>query len=225
MNLNDIEHNIKLCHSVFKSLIIDNNSKRTSEHVISWDNYISGINSDLYVKDFENMVDNRQFSFLLKDSSIVQIYYQTDDEKFIKYKLAYYPTPVVKKLTSDEIEDYFDEATNDLYLSYYSQLIDTFGEEIVYTNSNHVRFDYDSKVESHFKNHIQFGGINDLRIPVKFFIVPFCFIDFIIRNIYPSEFERIKEKSSYKALRALSSKYVELETFTEYDSLYVHKDF
>src|SRR5690606_34325583 len=152
------------------------------------------------VKDFENMVDNRQFSFLLKDSSIIQIYYESDEANLVKYRLAYYPTPVVRKLTSEEIEDYFDEATNDLYLSYYSQLIDTFGEEIVYTNSNHIRFDYDSKVTSHFKNHIQFGGINDLRIPYKFLINPFCFIDFIIRNIYPTDFQRIKEKPSYKAL-------------------------
>ena len=225
MNLNDIEHNLKLCHKVFKSLILDNNVKRTSDKIISWDNYISGINSDLYVKDFEQMVDKRQFSFLLKDSSLIQIYYQFNDEGIIKYKLAFYPTPIVKKLTSEEIEDYFDEATNDLYLSYYSQLINTFGDEIIYTNSNHLRFDYDSKVESHFKNHIQFGGINELRMPFKFLIIPFTFIDFIISNLYPIEFKLISNKPAYKALNTLSNKYIELDKLEDHHSIYIHKDF
>lgn len=225
MTLDFIENNIKLCHTVFKALIIDNNVKRTSDNTISWDKYISGISNDLYVKEFEKMIDERQFSFLLKDSSIIQIYYETENQDLIKYKLAYYPTPLVKKLTIEEVEDYFDEATNDLYLGYYSQLVDTFGEEILYTNSNHIRFDFDSKVTSHFKNHIQFGGINELRIPLKFIVLPFTFIDFIVRNVYSVEFAKISLKLSYLALKGNSKNYIELETLLNHDSLYLHKDF
>jgi hypothetical protein len=56
-------------------------------------------------------------------------------------------------------------------------------------NNSHLRFDYDSKVTSHSKCHLQFGGINNFRLTSKFIVSPFCFFHKIINDFFKKDFQ------------------------------------
>lgn len=128
-NINaDIEH-IKLC---YKDIILDT-LVESKNNIISWEKYSPGISKKLYAKEFEDLKNNRQYSFLLKNNGIVQIYYDFSNEKLNKAKLAYYPYPVVLKDVR-EIENYFDttedKTIGEYYFDIYGLIEAELGKEI-----------------------------------------------------------------------------------------------
>jgi len=73
-------------------------------------------------------------------------------------------------------------------------------------NTSHFRIDYDAKVESHHKVEIQFGGANNIRFPFEKLISPFLFFEFIVRYIFPKEFDELSTKQPYILYRGNSIK-------------------
>lgn len=44
------------------------------------------------------------------------------------------------------------------------------------SNTSHIRFDFDRDVASHCQSHIQFSGVQELRVPAAFFPQPLAFV-------------------------------------------------
>lgn len=155
-----------------------------SKSDISWVNYRPGIYSnEYYPLEYQWLLDNRQYSFLLRDGSFLQFYYAFDDEGLLSARAALYPKPLPSKIVE---EDLFTvaEAAQDMEEYDLSDHLLNVVEEIEKnskypSNTSHVRFDYDRKVKSHSKAHIQFGGLNDVRVEADFVPMPYAFVETI----------------------------------------------
>ncbi|MFA7523683.1 MAG: DUF2290 domain-containing protein [Halothiobacillaceae bacterium] len=186
MNIDFIRDDMGRIDRFFRRLIAERNYSVT-ESSVSWDDYKPGIGKRFfYLNYFQALVDSRQYSYLLIDGSVVQIYFDFKEGILNKSKMAFFPRPVVVRGDMKEVEDgflaYGDEYVLDCFLGAAdSESCADLGFE--FTNSSHIRIDYDADVASHSKSHFQFGGINELRIDIDKIVTPLVFFDFIISGI------------------------------------------
>lgn len=118
MTSDKIYNNLELCRNSFRKFIVTSNYNRFSDGSISWDNYTPGIYKNLYAKEYELIVRNRQYSFLLsEDRGCIQFYYSFDDGKLTKAKLAYYPYPVKIRDLNDLEHSIYD--ADDIFIGEY----------------------------------------------------------------------------------------------------------
>lgn len=131
--------------------------------------------------EYQYLIDHQQYSILLSDGSFFQFFYAFNGGQLSKARLAYYPRPIATSDSLGELEnaaeDAIDRFDEDLYehLFNWVELLDLQGKSP--SNTSHIRFDYDANVTSHCKSHIQFGGIQELRIPSECFPLPLIFIE------------------------------------------------
>lgn len=262
MTIEDVQNNLELTKQTFRKVIVTSNFKKINDSIISWPNYTSGVFRNLYTKEYELVVRNRQYSFLLKeDKGCVQFYYEIRNDGLIKAKLAYYPYPTKLKESSEELESYIYDSEDQIIGEYYYDLwnvlnhqfelnindeelkklikeskargndesaenliLNKFESKYEFTNSSHIRIDYDGNVKSHHKCEIQIGAINELRIPSQKIPTPFIFFDFLAKNLYSKEYKEIKSKSNFKTNFTISrSKSLDDFPFQE-DNFYVKLD-
>lgn len=214
MDINYISQCLDQINNIYSDMLLTSNYCR-KEQDISWNNYSPGIFSKiLYAKEYEQLLDERQYSFLLKDKSFFQFYYEFSNEVLTKAKLCFYPYPISNREDMDALEEYFCESGTDILETYYYGLKELQEMGVVSTNNSHFRFDYDHNVESHCKSHAQYGGINSLRIPFNHIINPILFFEFIIKNSfdgYDSMKETIENSEQYRhAMSAASRRYTEV---------------
>lgn len=205
MQINNVFSNIEAAYEIFKDFILDKNySQRINE--VGWPNYRPGISKKVYARQYEDLITDRKFTFLLKDGSAIQIYYNYDDRSLKKVRLAYYPVPKTIFIKPEEVDTYYNETYNEILEAHYMLLHDLMGHGVSVSNTTHVRFDYDRDVASHSVNHFQVDGIQELRIPFKHIITPFHFIDFLVRSIYPFEYAEVVKSPAFSHLSAVSSR-------------------
>lgn len=195
MNLSCIKNSLDSINRLYRKLIL------TSNYVVepgrtSWAGYKPGIyNKILYAREYELLLDSRQYSFLLVDKSFFQFFYEFDvDKKLTKAKLCYYPFPVECKDVDRELEEYFDDSGTTILEAYYLGMSGLRELGIIASNSSHIRLDYDNEVTSHCKGHLQYSAINELRIPLNHMFDPLIFFDFIIAQ------SKLKFEGCYPAI-------------------------
>jgi hypothetical protein len=127
MTLNNIETELNLIKSIFRELIITSNFKKVSSDVISWDEYQAGIFKNIYSKEYEFIVKNRQYSYLLtQDKGCIQFYYFYENNVISKIKMAYYPYPVELREDKDQIESLVNDSEDEIISEYYFDLWNIF---------------------------------------------------------------------------------------------------
>lgn len=189
-SLNDIN----VC---FSKIILDTNYEIQNQK-ISWVNYHHGIDKGVaYAAVYQRLVDNKQYSFLLADSSFIQFFFEWNGNNLIKAKLAYYPTPVK---ISGALEDLLESAEysgidliEELYFG--AEIWLERGIDIV--NTSYLRLDYDPRATSHSKCHVQIASINELRISSKYILNPFIFFIWIAEHLNLSGFDTILSTQQY----------------------------
>ncbi|MBA6316443.1 DUF2290 domain-containing protein [Cellulophaga baltica] len=122
--IDSILSDIELTKNTFRKLIVTSNYKKTSDTTIGWDKYTSGIFKNLYAKEYESLIRNRQYSFLLKDDlGFVQFFYEWNKNDVLeKMKMAYYPYPLKVKDEIGNIETYIDDSDDLVLEEYYYDL-------------------------------------------------------------------------------------------------------
>lgn len=190
MNIRQISQSLKNIESIFSKIILTSNYHKHG-NCISWNNYKSGILKNLsYPREFQILLDHSQYSFLLKDNSFIQFYYEFNtDNKLKSCRLAYYPTPKFSDENLQDFETYSETCNEWLSEFYYDVMMDMMQNDRSIFNNSHLRFDYDSVVSSHSKCHLQFGGINDFRLTSKYIVSPFCFFHKIINDFFKKDFQ------------------------------------
>lgn len=220
-NIDDLYKNLEETFKVFGCLILEHNYQKI-DLTISWPNYKPGITKAIYyAREYEELINNRQFSFLLIDRTIIQIYYEFNRDDLTKYKLAFYPYPVLTLENLNQVEDYYCDAYDETLCDFYQDLLKE--ESLKLTNTSHLRFDYDYAVTSHAQSELQIGAINNIRISAKVLIYPFVFIDFIIRNLFRNDqkYQDIIQSEKYKKVDDFSkNRCMEIQEFRE-SSIYL----
>jgi hypothetical protein len=149
---------------------------------ISWQGRKSGIQKNVYYPlEYQYLLDNQQYSLLLSDGSFFQFFFQfSQSDKLKSARLAYYPRPVKTIDLSEDLlaaaESALERNDDEFYEHLYNwvELLETdIGNP---ANTSHLRFDFDEAVNTHCKSHIQFGAVQELRIPSDFYPQPIAFI-------------------------------------------------
>lgn len=162
---------------------VNNTCRSPAEKSISWNKRKPGIQKNIYYAiEYQYLLDNQQYSLLLNDGSFFQFYFEFDKkDKLISGRLAYYPKSVNTNHDVGSLlnaaEGAMDRSDGDLYnhLFNWVELLETdIGKP---ANTSHVRFDYDANVKSHSKSHMQFGAIQEFRIPSSGFPLPLAFVE------------------------------------------------
>lgn len=167
---------------------------------ISWPAYKPGIFAAMpYAVEYQKLVDDRQFSFLIRDKSFFQFYYKWDGETLKSARLAYYPSPLKISGAMDELliaaEESGVDILEDMYLGAHSWA----EQGIDLLNCSHLRLDYDSSATSHSQCHLQFAAINEFRIESKVLLNPFIFFEWVVSSIEKSGYESNTQKAPYPA--------------------------
>lgn len=161
---------------------IQNTSVIKSNRTISWMGRTPGIIKGVYYPlEYQFLLDHQQYSLLLSDGSFFQFYYSFDvNDELKKACLTYYPRPISTRDTADELleaaEEAFERDDEQLYdhLYNWTELLEI--KQKSPSNTSHVRFDYDRDVTSHCQSHIQFSGVQELRLSADFFPLPLAFV-------------------------------------------------
>lgn len=200
-----IERSLSDINSCFSKILLDTNYHK-QENIFSWPNYLFGIFSSLsYVAEYQRLIDRKQYSFLLVDKSFFQFYFKFDDKgQVVAAKLSYFPAPVEISGAVDELQDVAEQSGIDLIEEYYLGVVDWLDRGIDVVNTSHLRMDYDPSARTHSQCHVQFGGINELRIPSRDLVNPFLFFDWICTSIVKRDIEDIVVKKIYKESKRYS---------------------
>tara|TARA_B100000378_G_C18025776_1_gene405749 strand:+ start:130 stop:921 length:792 start_codon:yes stop_codon:yes gene_type:complete len=127
MVVDEVLKELEIIKSTFRAKIITSNYKQINPDEISWDNYNTGIFKNIYAKEYEYIVRNRQYSFLLSDDKgCVQFYYQFHRNTIQKLKMAYYPYPVELNESKEEIENLINDSNDMILMEYYYDLWNIF---------------------------------------------------------------------------------------------------
>lgn len=152
---------------------------------ITWANRIPGIENNAYYPfEYQFCVDNQQYSVLLTDGSFFQFFYDfSADGELEAARLAYYPCPIPTTADADELiigaENAVDREDDFLFQYLYNWVDILEATRKGPVNTSHVRFDYDKRTTAHEPAHMQFGGINNLRLPASFYPLPYAFVELI----------------------------------------------
>lgn len=189
MNKASVEQSLNNIQKIYNAKILTTNYQ-VSDEEISWFGYKSGVIKGVsYPREYQLLLDNGQYCFLLEDNSFFQFYFKFGKEKLISCRMAYYPTP---KIISESIDDLYDfeVGANPWLRDVYSEMaLEMEYNSGVLSSNSHIRFDYDSNVKSHAKSHLQFGGINDFRITSKSLVLPFAFFEKILLDFHSNWYE------------------------------------
>lgn len=179
---------------------VENSCVNNSELQVSWQGRKPGIYKNAYYPiEYQKLLDNQQYSLLLTDGSFFQFYYEfSSEEELQKGRCAFYPAPIRSASTTDEMfsaaEEAMDRENLELYNHLYNwtELMESQGHKP--SNTSHIRFDFDAKVKSHCRSHLQLSGIQELRIAADFFPQPLAFIQIceaVIHGLAPLETENL----------------------------------
>lgn len=194
-SLNDIN----VC---FSKILLDSNTDRTAS-TISWRNYKPGIDKGFaYAAVYQRLIDSRQYSFLLEDNSFFQFFFEWENQELRKAKLAFYPTPVKISGALNSLLESAELSGVDLLEELYFGAEAWVNRGIDIVNTSYIRLDYDSKVDTHSKCHIQVASINEIRITSQYLINPFNFFTWITEHLKFKQFDSILASHGY--LQALN---------------------
>lgn len=199
MDIQVIENSLQAINEVYGNYIQSTNYL-VNQNKVSWYNYSPGLsNKFIYTKEFEDLLNQGQYSFLFLDNSFFQFFYEFDEDGLKNAKLAYYPYPVEVREKVDDIERYLEESGLDVFETFYLGVVELKESGIVLSKNSHLRFDYDRGAKSHSTSHAHYGSINELRVPMVPVLTPFTFCDFIFYCLQVDWYSEVSSKSDYKA--------------------------
>ncbi|WP_223270570.1 DUF2290 domain-containing protein [Ralstonia pseudosolanacearum] len=126
-----------------------------------------------YTTIHAELSQKRSYNVKLIDGGLLQMMYRFADDRLIKHRLAYYPSPSLRPFQEDP-EAYLRD---DLFLDIVSRRIVPFP----------LRFDFDihaAQDVAHPFSHLTLGDVQGCRIPVSGGLTPRWFTEFILRNFY-----------------------------------------
>lgn len=144
----------------------------------------AALKNQSYTEIYRHFLHNRSYTVKFLDGAIVQMMYMFAGEILQRHRLAFFSSPFLEEFQNNP----------DIYLD------DEIYADVVAKNivSFPIRFDYDDRkgahqVLVHPKCHMTLGQYDSCRIPVTAPLMPFRFIDFILRNFYHTAFMRFAE--------------------------------
>jgi len=158
---------------------------------------------------------NYEYQLLLYDDSFFQFEF-LEESSNLKLRYSYYQNPFVLPPS----EGYLESIPGDEYLYEYDQEFADAHKKDFFLS---IRYDYSEKEYTegvHSVSHFHIGHGNSLRITSSISITPLLFVIFIIKNIYPKQWDSLMKDGDflerYKKVKAKCEK-IEKHFFKELD--------
>lgn len=171
-------------------------------------------NDKVTVWEYKYALDNNDYSFLLNDGSVVQLFVEYEGNTITSYRYAYLPCPVSLiryPFIADDakrIDDFEEASTGDAFSEGIDQfeehdvaaLIETAASCMCETEPREnfflaapLRFEWNSKScpKHEPKSHVHLGK-SECRIALSHPISIWDFIDFIFRNFYSDKYDKFR---------------------------------
>jgi hypothetical protein len=137
-----------------------------------------------YVDMYIALNEQRAFNLKMVDGAIIQMAYEFSQGNVKSHRLAFFPSPFLEEYQNNP--NLYEE--DEIYADILFRGVVAFP----------IRFDFSAAEEKfivvdHPKSHITFGQYQNCRIPVTAPVMPFRFIDFILRNFYNTAYKRCSE--------------------------------
>lgn len=149
--------------------------------IITWLDRQTGIQKGVYYPlEYQFLVDRQQYSLLLADGSFFQFFYRFDANDLLQEaRLAFYPRPISTAEEAQELmgaaEAALDRDDEMLYEHLYNWT-ELMEQSRAPSNTSHLRFDFDRGATAHSQSHLQFGGVQELRVAADFYPQPLAFV-------------------------------------------------
>nr|WP_175802135.1 DUF2290 domain-containing protein [Burkholderia anthina] len=169
---------------------MENIEKRNGERTVTYAGRLPGIfNRTYYPIEYQFLIDRQQYSLLLSDGSFFQFYYAfSAEDRLTSARLAFYPPPIPTQEDGAALLDAAEqsaESEDELLFEHLSSCVELIDSLKIHpANTGHFRFDYDPKAgESHAISHLQFSGVNNIRLAASFFPMPSAFIEMVASGV------------------------------------------
>ncbi|GHT67968.1 hypothetical protein FACS1894110_14490 [Spirochaetia bacterium] len=132
---------------------------------------------------YTELCKTQTYNIKMLDGALIQMLYHFRNDDLISHRLAFFPSPVLTEFQNNP-EIYIME---EVYAEVIAKNVVPFP----------LRFDFDIKNSidvQHPKSHLTLGQYMNCRIPVTAPLMPYHFIDFILRNFYNTAFIRYSDK-------------------------------
>ena len=213
----------KLIQLMQENIILDCSIPKTGEcpkKVYHTENFQLIKDGEKYIKNFKEMLENKEFLCLFEDLGMIQGFYElsNDGEKLIKASLIFYPNPGLQ-LDEEIVDREIAEKINE-----YSMSI---------VHSRYLRFDFDSgdahKEIYHPLAHMHTGFDSKCRIALDKFPFFSEFLIFVLFLNYPSKWKKWVsseeeidfDKYMKKRIKNLSENYIPID-LTECEKSHYH---
>jgi|GEM_PF-6114456 len=177
--ISEITNELERIDTHFSRIILDKNWSVT-DLTVSWPNYVSGIRDKRgYREYFDFLINAKQQSYRLVDGGVVQLFYEFENrDTLIRSRCCYSPQYSTELIVPDSELDISPSDDEDRITTFF-------------------RIDFDRAVSTHSKSHFQFGGLNELRIPLDSAVHPYLFMDLIAQALFPNDYTEISRKAHY----------------------------
>lgn len=186
MNVNIVRQELEAIARDFSTVILGRQFICDAS-TVTWPGYKTGIFLGVnYLEEYRNIIDNRQYTFLLDGGNAVQMYYYWKDGVLTRARLAFYQSPMNFEDWGTEWYDK-DLVASDL-MRFTLPELEQGDDDIpgIYGCCwSHFRFDYDINAASHDKSHLQHSATNDFRVSSSKIFAPYYFFCYIISSFYP----------------------------------------
>ena len=148
--------------------------------------YISAALQDRpYEEMYRELTESRAYNIKMLDGALIQMSYQFGHGELVNHRLAFFPSPSLGEFQNDPQSYIYDELYADVVANSIGRVP--------------MRFDYDAREDFHAvlvhpKSHFTLGQYRNCRIPVSAPLMPFQFVDFILRNFYHTAYEKYDVK-------------------------------
>lgn len=129
-----------------------------------------------YEKTYRTLAASRIFNMALRDGALIQMQYEFLNRRITRHRLAFNPAPYAP-------EEYPEEESAFRSRFDFTAISDRNVVPVPF------RFDFDEPNAidlEHPKSHLTLGQSEFCRIPVSAPLTPMQFMDFVLRNFYPS---------------------------------------
>jgi hypothetical protein len=134
-----------------------------------------------YAEIYARLKKERAYIIRMADGALIQMMYIYRKGELEQHRLAFFPSPHLEEFQNNP-EIYLED---EIYADIVAKNIVPFP----------IRFDFDvrkgiHKELGHPKSHLTLGQYKNCRIPVSAPLIPFHFIEFILRNFYHTAYNK-----------------------------------
>ena len=138
-----------------------------------------------YTEIYDRLKGERAYTVRMADGALIQMMYMFKGGELERHRLAFFPSPHLEEFQNAP-EIYLED---DIYADILDKNIVPFP----------IRFDFDAREGVneeivHPISHLTLGQYRNCRIPVTAPLMPFHFVEFILRNFYHTAHERYCDK-------------------------------